>query len=109
MDADTGRLRDEIMGGLAAAGDLRALDEVRVAALGKSGSVTGLVKSLGALPAERRREAGQAFNLLKREVEEALASRKAELERAGLAARLAAERLDVTLPARERPRAASTP
>ncbi len=103
MDADIGRLRDEIMAGLSGAGDLRALDEVRVAALGKSGSVTGLVKSLGTLAPERRREAGQAFNLLKREVEEALAGRKAELERAGLAARLAAERLDVTLPARERP------
>jgi phenylalanyl-tRNA synthetase alpha chain len=103
MDADIGRLRDVILAGLSGAGDLRALDEVRVAALGKSGSVTGLVKSLGTLAPERRREAGQAFNLLKREVEEALATRKAELERAGLATRLAAERLDVTLPARERP------
>lgn len=103
MNADTGRLRDEIMGRLAAAGDLRSLDEVRVAALGKAGSVTGLVKGLGALPPERRRDAGQVFNQLKREVEDALASRKAELERAGLAARLAAERLDVTLPTRERP------
>ena len=103
VDGDIGRLRDEIMGGLSVAGDLRALDEVRVAALGRNGSVTGLVKSLGTLAPERRREAGQAFNLLKREVEEALAGRTAELERAGLAARLAAERLDITLPARERP------
>ncbi|HEX8375946.1 MAG TPA: phenylalanine--tRNA ligase subunit alpha, partial [Geminicoccaceae bacterium] len=75
VDGDIGRLRDEIMGGLSVAGVLRALDEVRVAALGKSGSVTGLVKSLGTLAPERRREAGQAFNLLKREVEEALAGR----------------------------------
>jgi len=103
MDAELGRLRERIMADLAAAADLRALDEVRVAALGKKGAVTELVKGVSALPPERRREAGQAFNDLKRAVEEALSARKAELERAAVASRLAAERLDVTLPVRERP------
>jgi phenylalanyl-tRNA synthetase alpha chain len=103
MDAELGRLRERILSDLAAAADLRALDEVRVAALGKRGAVTELVKGVSALPPERRREAGQAFNALKREVEETLSARRAELERAAVAARLAAERADVTLPPRERP------
>lgn len=102
-DLDIGQLRGEILGQLGAARDLRELDELRVAALGKKGRVTELVKRLGALPPERRREAGQAFNSLKREVEEALAARRAALEEAALDARLEAERLDVTLPPRERP------
>jgi phenylalanyl-tRNA synthetase alpha chain len=103
MNGELHELRDRILADLAAAADLRALDEVRVAALGKKGAVTELVKGVSALPPEQRRDAGQAFNALKREVEEALNLRKAELERAAVAARLAAERLDVTLPARERP------
>jgi phenylalanyl-tRNA synthetase alpha chain len=103
MEAELQRLREGVLAGLAGAADLRALDEVRVAALGKKGSVTELVKSLGALPSEQRREAGQSFNALKRELEEALTVRKAELERSAVAARLAAERIDVTLPPRERP------
>ncbi len=81
----------------------RALEELRVGALGKKGRVTELVKRLGALPPEQRRDAGQAFNALKREVEEALALRRTVLERRALDARLEAERIDVTLPPRERP------
>ena len=99
MDVDIGDLRDEHPGaGSAGAGDLRALDELRVAALGKKGSVTELVKQLGALPPEQRREAGQAFNALKREVEEALAARRAEL-RGGGARRPARGRADRRHPA----------
>ena len=76
--------------GSPSAGDLRALEELRVAALGKKGSVTELVKQLGELPAEQRRDAGQAFNALKREVEEAMAARRAVLQEAALDAQLAA-------------------
>ena len=103
MDLDIGALRAELLGQLEAAGDLRALDELRVAALGRKGRVTELVQRLGALPPERRRDAGQAFNALKRDVEEALAARRAALEAAALESRLEAERTDVTLPPRERP------
>ena len=103
MDVDIGDLRREILAQLAEAGDLRALEDLRVATLGKKGRVTELVKQLGALPPEQRREAGQAFNTLKREVEEALSARRAVLEQAALAARLESERIDITLPARERP------
>jgi phenylalanyl-tRNA synthetase alpha chain len=102
MDADISRLRDEILQGLANAPDPAALEEVRIAALGKKGRVTELTKSLGTLPAERRREAGQAFNALKREIEAALVARAAELEAAALTRRLEAERIDITLPVRER-------
>jgi phenylalanyl-tRNA synthetase alpha chain len=102
MDVDIGHLRSDILGQLAAAGDLRALEELRVGTLGKKGRVTELVKQLGSLPPERRREAGQAFNALKREIEEAVAARRAALEETALDARLEAERIDVTLPPRER-------
>ena len=102
MSADTATLRDDILAQLATAGDLRALDDARVAALGKNGRVTALTKTLGSLPPEQRREAGQAFNALKREVEAAVEARAAELEAKALDARLAAERIDVTLPVRER-------
>ena len=68
-------LRNEHHGAaLAGAEDLASLDEVRVASLGKKGSVTELVKQLGTLPPEHRREAGQAFNALKQEVEVALSA-----------------------------------
>jgi phenylalanyl-tRNA synthetase alpha chain len=103
MDTDVGQLRQQILAQLGAAEGLQALDELRVAARGKKGRVTELVKGLGALPPEQRREAGQAFNALKKELEEALAARRASLEEAALDARLAAERVDVTLPPRERP------
>ena len=102
MDVDIGGLRNDILGRVGSVVDLAALEELRVAALGKRGSVTELVKQLGGMPAEQRREAGQAFNTLKREVEEALATRRGVLQEAALAAQLEAERIDITLPARER-------
>ena len=102
MDVEIGGLRNELLGQIASAADPRALEELRVAALGKKGRVTELVKQLGTLPPEQRREAGQAFNTVKREVEEALSARRLVLEQAALDARLEAERIDVTLPARER-------
>jgi phenylalanyl-tRNA synthetase alpha chain len=102
MDVALDDLRNDIMGRVAGAGDLASLDEVRVAALGKKGSVTELVKRLGGLPPEQRREAGQAFNALKQEVEAALATRRTLLAERALDARLEAERIDVSLPARPR-------
>ena len=103
IDADIAVLRDRVMAEVHDAADLQALDELRVAALGKKGSITGLVKSLGGLPSDERREAGQAFNALKGEIEAAVAARKATLERDALAVRLRSERQDVTLPVRKRP------
>jgi len=85
---------------LAAATDLRAWDAVRVATLGRSGSLTGLLKGLGAVPADQRKDRGAALNRLKASLEAAIEARRVALDAAALDARLAAERLDVTLPPR---------
>ncbi|MEX2010108.1 MAG: phenylalanine--tRNA ligase subunit alpha [Dongiaceae bacterium] len=77
-----------------------ALEEVRVAALGRKGEVTGLVKGLGALPPDERRAAGARLNELKDDIAAAIEARRAELAEADLETRLAGERVDVTLPAR---------
>ncbi len=83
---------------IAAAASEDALEAVRVAALGKKGSVSALLATLGSMAPEARKEAGAAINALKDRVTEALAARKAVLKDAALDARLAAERVDVTLP-----------
>ena len=83
-----------------AATDLSALDQVRVAMLGKKGRLTEQLKSLGRLPAEERPAAGQAINLAKQEVQALIDARRQRLEQARLDASLAEETLDVTLPGR---------
>ena len=82
------------------AADLRALDEVRVQYLGKSGVFTEQLKGLGKLPKDERPAAGQAINQAKQALQKAIEARKTELETAALAERLAAERIDVSLPGR---------
>jgi len=79
---------------------LTALDAVRVAALGKKGSITGALKSLGNLAPEERREAGARINRAKEQVGAAIDARRAALEQAELARKLAAGAIDVTLPGR---------
>jgi phenylalanyl-tRNA synthetase alpha chain len=98
--AELEALQGELLTQVAAAEDSRALDEVRVAALGKKGRVTELMKGLGGLSPDARREAGQRLNAVKEAVAEAIEARKAELAEAELEARLAAETIDVSLPAR---------
>jgi len=83
-----------------AAGDLAALDAVRVAYLGKKGEITAQLKTLGQLPPEERSAAGQAINQAKQEVQQRLNVRREALEAAALEARLAADAVDVTLPGR---------
>ena len=100
MNDDLASLQAETEAALAAAADLRALDAVRVAVLGKSGSLTALLKGLGAVPADQRKERGAALNRLKGMIEAAMEARRDVLDAAALDARLAAERLDVTLPPR---------
>jgi phenylalanyl-tRNA synthetase alpha chain len=78
----------------------RALDEVRVRFLGKKGRLTAQLKELGQLPAEQRREAGQAINRAKQTLEDAISERREALARQRLDARLAEESIDVTLPGR---------
>ncbi|EGV27961.1 Phenylalanyl-tRNA synthetase alpha chain [Thiorhodococcus drewsii AZ1] len=93
-------LRDAAIEAIESATDLAALDQVRVRYLGKSGEMTALLKRLGTLPAEERPAAGQEINRAKVAVQEAIDTRKSDLEQASLAARLAAERIDVSLPGR---------
>ena len=83
---------------LAEAADLRAWDAVRVQFLGKQGHLTTAMKELGRLPPDERRARGAALNVVKERITEAVDARRATLEAAALSARLAAERIDVTLP-----------
>ncbi|HWW25774.1 MAG TPA: phenylalanine--tRNA ligase subunit alpha [Caulobacter sp.] len=101
---DLTTLEADVLAQVAAAGDLAALDAVRVSALGKTGSISGLLKTLGAMSPDERKERGAAINVLRDRVQAALNDRKAALETAALNARLASETLDLTLPAPRRRR-----
>jgi len=103
MSADLQALEKELVGDIDTAADLAALEAVRVAALGRKGKIPELMATLGKLPADQRRAFGQAVNALKDKVSAALEARKAGLASAALRDKLAAERLDVTLPVRTGP------
>src|SRR5690606_12884246 len=96
-------LRAEIAAVAAAATDAAAIEAVRVGALGKKGKVSALLATLGRMDPEERRQAGPAINGLKAEVAALIEARSAELRAQALEARLARERLDVTLPLRPAP------
>jgi phenylalanyl-tRNA synthetase alpha chain len=96
---DFERLKSEIEQAIGAVQDLAALDQVRVGAIGKKGSVSALMARLGSLQGDEKRAWGAAVNRLKDEVTAALEARRATLGQAELAKKLAAERLDLTLPA----------
>jgi len=100
MSDDLQKLKDEMMSAVAAAGDMTALEALRVSALGKKGAITGQMKALGGLDPEARKATGQALNQIKDAVGQAIEARKAGFAEAELEARLAGERVDVTLPAR---------
>jgi phenylalanyl-tRNA synthetase alpha chain len=92
------RLRDETLGEISRADSLDVLEAIRVAALGRRGRLTELMRSLGALAPEARREAGAALNATKEAITAALTEAGERLSRAARAARLATERADVSLP-----------
>jgi phenylalanyl-tRNA synthetase alpha chain len=100
MSDDLEALRDATIASLDAASDLRAWDAVRVGVLGKSGALTGLLKELGKTAPELRRERGAALNRLRDELTAAIEARRVTLDAAAMDARLAAERIDMTLPPR---------
>lgn len=103
MSDDLLNLQTETEAAIASAADPRALDAVRVATLGKSGSLTALLKALGGVPPEERKARGAAVNAVKAVLEAAIESRRVALDAAALEARLSAERMDVTLPPRPFP------
>jgi len=94
----TNTAQSYILAAIAATAAPEALEAVRVAAMGKSGSVTALLKTLGGMPPEQRSVEGPRLNGLREAVTAALAARKVELEALALNARLVAERQDMTLP-----------
>ena len=95
---DLSILQAELSARVAAAADVAALEAIRVEALGKTGFISELLKTLGRLTPDERREQGPKINGLRDAVAAAIAERKAALEAAELDARLAGERVDLSLP-----------
>jgi phenylalanyl-tRNA synthetase alpha chain len=98
---DLNALQAETLSAIAAAADEAALESVRVGALGKKGSISALLATLGKMSPDERKSAGAEINALKDKVSEALGARRTVLKEAALEARLSSERVDVTLPTRE--------
>ncbi|MDA3921221.1 MAG: phenylalanine--tRNA ligase subunit alpha [Salinisphaera sp.] len=94
------QLREQGLQNIADSGDLQSLDATRVALLGKKGVITARLKTLGELLPEERKVAGAAINNVKQALSQALDARKAQLEHESVAAQLAEESVDVTLPGR---------
>ena len=97
---DLSALQQQTLAAIADARDEATLEAARVAALGKKGTISALLATLGKMSPDERKSAGAAINALKDEVNEALAARRIILKGAALEARLKAEALDVTLPVR---------
>lgn len=93
-------LQAKTLASIAEAADSQALEQVRIAVLGKSGTLTGYLRSMGQLPAEDRAVVGKTANEVRGIVEGALDGRKKELASAELAAKIDASAVDVTLPGR---------
>ncbi len=106
---DIAATQEDALAKIAAAQDLEVVEGLRVAYLGKQGSVSGLLKTLGGMSPDERQVQGPRIHGLREAVTAALAERKAALEDAALERRLAAETVDLTLPAAEAPRGSIHP
>ncbi len=102
--SDIETLQNELITAIDSASTLETLEAVRVAALGKQGSVSALLKTMGGMSPEERQTQGPIINGLRESISSALATKKVELETAELNRRLATERIDMTLPAPDAPR-----
>ncbi len=100
-DIDT--LESDITAQIEAATDEAGLETVRVGALGKKGSISAQMKTLGGMSPEERQVAGPALNGLKSRITDAITARRDVLKRADIETRLASEKVDVTLPVRPNP------
>src|SRR4051812_30738738 len=98
MTTDLDHLRRDLLASIDAAAGLDALEAIRVHALGKQGAITGLLKTLGGMSPEQRQAEGPRIHALRGAVTGALTARKETLEKSALDARLAGEKLDMTLP-----------
>jgi phenylalanyl-tRNA synthetase alpha chain len=109
MNTDLDQMSSDWLARIGAAVDLGALEQERVAALGKQGAVTGLLKTLGGMTPEERQNTGPRIHAVREQVTEAIAARKAALEAAELERKLATETLDMTLPVSPAPQGSVHP
>jgi phenylalanyl-tRNA synthetase alpha chain len=100
---DTNALRKEALSAIESSASSATLEEQRVAWLGKKGKLTEVLKTLGQASPEERKTLGAALNQIKKDIEDAIDTRKNALFVAELSARLASEKIDVTLPAQQIP------
>ena len=97
---DYGKLKNEVLIKIKEANSLDDLENLRVQVLGKKGSITSLMKQLGSLEPDKRREAGQILNSLQKNIIESIDNKKSSLEETYLNEKLKNEALDITLPTR---------
>jgi phenylalanyl-tRNA synthetase alpha chain len=109
LSDDLNILQNEALKKIGAAAEIDTLEELRVSLLGKSGAITGLMKTLGQLDPDARKARGAALNTLKTNIFEALTARRAVLDEAVLTARLAAQTIDISAPPRPEPHGAIHP
>lgn len=102
MSTELNSLIEEAESAIEQAGDLVALDQVRVGMLGKKGALTAILKTLGGMDPEQRKETGAAVNRAKQSLQQKIEEKKAALEGAALNEQLSKETIDVTLPGRQR-------
>ena len=97
---DYDKLKNEVLIKIKEANSLDDLENLRVQVLGKKGSITSLMKQLGSLEPDKRREAGQILNSLQKNIIESIDNKKSSLEEIYLNEKLKNESLDITLPTR---------
>ena len=85
----------DLLGAIAAAADAESLEAIRISALGKSGTITALLKTLGGMSPDERQARAPAIQALRAAVADAIAGRKAALDGAALEAKLAAETIEI--------------
>ncbi len=100
LTRDLDALRDRALASVAGAPDTAALDELQVDVLGKKGELTGVLRGIGALPADDRPRVGAVANAVRTAIEAAIVERRASVGGVELATRLVREQLDVTTPGR---------
>lgn len=92
------QLQEEALARIESASDLKQLNDVRVAYLGKKGPITEVLRGMGKLSAEERPKMGALVNVIREEIANSIESKQSVLEQAAVTAKLAAEKIDITLP-----------
>lgn len=100
MSEELSAIREQVLEGIAKATNLEELEKVRVASMGKKGSLTAIMRMMGQVPADQRPQMGQLANTVRANVETAIRERQLALKREALEAQLNAEATDITLPGR---------